>query len=132
MKTIRFLLLLAFLTLLSLSVNADELVLHTPNGGENIASGSTYQITWESIGSIDNIKIEYSINNGKKWIDIVKREKVTAPVQSYLWRVPCTPTSKVKVRLSDAYGSASAVSFKAFTVRCHKEKTPAGINSGSN
>ena len=39
--------------------------------------------------------------------------------------VPCTPTSKGKVRVSDPYGPASDVSFKTFSIICDKAKSSA-------
>jgi len=43
----------------------------SPNGGENLSSGAAHEITWSSEGDIENVNIEYSVNNGTHWIEIV-------------------------------------------------------------
>ncbi len=41
-----------------------ELLLLSPNGGQELIEGSVYQITWQSQEDINDVKIEYSTNNG--------------------------------------------------------------------
>lgn len=107
-----------------------EISIVSPGGGDNLVAGSKQKISWQLSGPIQYVKIEYSTNNGKKWVEIVKSERVTAPVQSYDWEVPCTPTSKGKVRVSDPYGPTSDVSFKTFSIRCDKEISSAEERGG--
>ena len=75
------------------------LKLLTPLNGENLAAGSTYNITWASSG-ISNIKLEYSSNNGVDWTTIIP--SVPANQDSYSWLVPNVASSECKVRISDA------------------------------
>ena len=100
-----------------------EISIVSPGGGDELVAGSKQKISWHLSGPIQYVKIEYSTNNGKNWVEIVKSERVTAPVQSYDWEVPCTPTSKGKVRVSDPYGPTSDVSFKTFSISCDKAKS---------
>ena len=67
------------------------ITLMDPNGGETIASGSTYTIQWGAHVFADNYKLQYSLNNGKDWETIAKGIVGT----TYDWRVP-TPTKNKK------------------------------------
>ena len=92
-----------------------------PEGGDKLIAGSIQKISWQTSNSIRYVKIEYSIDNGKKWIEIVKNMKMDATFASYDWEVPCTPTSKAKVRISDAYGPDYDVLIKPFSILCDGE-----------
>lgn len=39
----------------------------SPNGGESWQAGSSHDITWTSTGSVGNVRLEYSVNNGSTW-----------------------------------------------------------------
>ncbi|MHC4738452.1 MAG: SUMF1/EgtB/PvdO family nonheme iron enzyme [Planctomycetota bacterium] len=43
------------------------MTLLSPNGGEVLIAGDTYTIGWSSTGSISNVLIEYSTDNGGAW-----------------------------------------------------------------
>ena len=107
-----------------------EICIVSPGEGDKLVAGSKQKISWQISGTIQYVKIEYSTTSGRKWVEIVKSERVTAPVQSYDWEVPCTPTSKGKVRVSDPYGPASDVSFKTFSISCDKAKPSAEKSGG--
>ena len=97
MKSIRFFLLLVTWTLLSLSVNADELVLYDPNGGEILPIGITYPITWTSVGSIEHVQIEFSDDNGDSWNPVA-----TVPnTGSSNWLVPSEPSGLCLIQITD-------------------------------
>ena len=89
-----------------------------PEGGDQLIAGSIQKISWQTSNSIRYVKIEYSIDNGKKWIETVKNMKMDEPFASYDWEVPCTPTSKGKIRVSDAYGADYDVLVKPFSIIC--------------
>lgn len=89
-----------------------------PLGGETFASGSKQKISWQASRSIRYARIEYSIDNGKKWIEIVKNMKMDEIFASYDWEVPCAPTSKAKIRVSDVYGPDYDVIIKSFSILC--------------
>ena len=98
-----------------------KITITSPEGGEKFLGGSKQKISWQTANSIRYVKIEYSIDNGKKWIEIVKNMKMDATFASYDWEVPCTPTSKAKVRISDAYGPDYDVLIKPFSILCDGE-----------
>jgi hypothetical protein len=92
----------------------DDLTVLTPNGGENLESGSEYNITWNSSG-LNNIIIEYSANNGETWLYI---NKVPADNGSYPWTVPGTPSEMCLVSITgaDSDENPSDVSDGVFTI----------------
>ncbi|MEW6194580.1 MAG: hypothetical protein AB1521_05420 [Bacteroidota bacterium] len=71
----------------------------TPNGGEHYLAGSSVNLTWSSFG-VQNVKIEYTTNNGNNWIEIVSS---TESDGFYTWSpVPGTASSNCRIRISDA------------------------------
>ena len=85
-----------------------------PNGGESLLAGTLQNITWVS-SNVINIKIEYTINNGGSWIEIIS--SASAAVGSYSWSVPNTLASQCRVRLSDAINlSINDISNNVFTI----------------
>jgi len=91
------------------------LLLLAPNGGEVLPAGSTYPIRWETGGTVGNVLIQYSTDNGGTW----------APVEppnignsgSYNWLVPQVTSDRCRVLISDA-SSPDVISYSdaAFTI----------------
>ena len=78
------------------------LTLIDPNGGETLLTGRRYMITWQSQGYIDEVKIEYSSNNGSNWTKIATDPNNTG---SYNWLVPEVTSDQCLVRISaNSYG----------------------------
>jgi len=50
--------------------STDTITLTAPNGGENWAAGSSQWIKWTTTGTVGNVKIEYSTDNGANWSTI--------------------------------------------------------------
>jgi hypothetical protein len=98
-----------------------KITIVSPEGGKELVAGSTQKISWQASSSIRYVKIEYSTDNGKNWIEIVKNMKMDAPFASYEWEVPCTPTSEAKIRISDAYGPDYDVLIKPFSILCNRD-----------
>jgi chitobiase/beta-hexosaminidase-like protein/dockerin type I repeat protein len=74
-------------------------VLH-PDSGERWLPGNPQEIRWQSTGSLDNVRVEFSQDNGNTWSPIVSS---TANSGSYLWNaVPGSEISNGKVRISDS------------------------------
>ncbi|MFH1194362.1 MAG: LamG-like jellyroll fold domain-containing protein [bacterium] len=97
----------------------------TPNGGESWAASTKNSITWTSV-NVDNIKIEYTTNNGGEWIEIIA--STPAAAGSYQWTVPNTPASSCKVRISNVDNVAIIdASNKTFTIEA---APPAPAHSG--
>lgn len=94
--------------------NTDSITVKSPNGGEKWNVGSTYAVTWSSTGAVGNVKIEYSIDSGSKWSTIVASTKNTG---SYNWAVPNAPSTKCKVKVSEAAdGKPSDASNAIFSI----------------
>lgn len=85
-----------------------------PNGGESWTAGTMQNITWTSTG-VTTVKLEYSIDNGTNWTEIIAITDATAG--SYAWTVPDTPSTQCLVRISDAANaSVTDQSDAVFTV----------------
>ncbi len=86
------------------SVSPFPVLLTAPNGGEVWQSGTVQNITWETY-QIDNIKIEYSTDNGTQWNEIIA--STSSDVGTYAWTVPNTPTAQALVRITDVLNAGS-------------------------
>jgi hypothetical protein len=86
----------------------------TPNGGESLGVGDEYYITWASTG-VNNVLIEYSIDNGAEWIPI---DTVSEIGGRFTWTVPGTPSESCLIRISgdDSPGDPSDVSDSLFSI----------------
>jgi hypothetical protein len=93
-----------------------NIIVTSPNGGENLKVNSQHKITWTAPGNICNVKIEYSTNNG----NTVWKEILTSPTSndgSHFWTVPNEPSTTCKVRIKDAAdGSPSDESNGVFSI----------------
>ena len=90
-----------------------------PNGGEVWDSGSTYDITWESTGSIANVKIGYSKDNFVSDVHVIIDS--TPNNGDYQWQVPDDPSTTVKVGIVDtADPSVYDLSDANFTIQAAK------------
>ena len=110
----------------------DTITVTSPNGGENWQQGTSHSITWNSTGSIANVKIEYSINNGSGW---TTETASTADDGTYAWTVPAAPSTTCLVRVSDAANAATNdVSNATFTISTvvTPTVTVASPNGGEN
>src|SRR6185295_7439864 len=91
----------------------------TPNGGENWQGCSSQTITWNRGGTINNAKIEYSLDGGTTWITIVASYNAGGGTScSYVWgTVPNTPSTNCKIRITDvSVPTATDVSNFPFTI----------------
>ncbi len=75
------------------------IIINTPNGGESLQPGSNYSITWQALGSSNYYNIDYSINNGNSWINIVYNQNI--PSNSYSWLVPAVNSTNCLIRITD-------------------------------
>jgi hypothetical protein len=93
-----------------------------PNGGEGLTAGSTYTVKWTFTGSVGNVKIEYTSNNGSSWSTVTSS---TANDGAYSWKVPNIASTKCKVRIKEAAdGSPADTSNAVFTIA--KSTSPGG------
>jgi subtilisin family serine protease len=84
-----------------------SLTVISPNGGETLYAGSSFEITWTSIGISGDVKIDYSYDQGSTWERVVES---TANNGSYTWTVPGTPSSVCLVRVGGTGGNSTPVS----------------------
>ncbi len=73
----------------------------SPNGGETWAGGSTQTIAWLSVGSIDSVLIEYSLNKGNTWVRAGRLENSGG----FLLLVPNVLTVNALVRVASTADS---------------------------
>jgi len=78
--------------------NAKTLVLLSPDGGEKIQPDRAKKISWNS-QNIDSIKIDFSLDNGVTWTNIVSNIEPSSGY--YLWQVPDTTASNCLVAITD-------------------------------
>jgi hypothetical protein len=105
------------------------LALTAPNGGENWEGTTSQNITWTSTGSITNVKLEYSTNNGSSWNTITAS---TTNNGTYNWTVPNTPSTSCLVKVSDTAGPAADSSDAVFTIAAQRTLTITAPNGGEN
>ena len=84
-----------------------------PIGGENLQANSQYNITWD-YNNVDNISIEYSIDDGLTWVLLTSNIPTTH--QSYLWTTPTTPSYLCRVRIKEVNGTFVDISDQNFTI----------------
>jgi hypothetical protein len=107
----------------------DTLLLHAPNGSESICAGTIYTISWSSTGSISNVIIEYSTNNGSSWATINNIPNTG----SYNWLVPMVNSNQCFVRVSDASHPAICdISDNTFEITITKTITISSPNGGES
>jgi exosome complex RNA-binding protein Rrp42 (RNase PH superfamily) len=90
-----------------------SIILTTPNGSEILKTGSLYEINWTSFGNVGNVTIEYSINNGDSWVEIIS---TTSNDGIFEWTVPDTQSDNCLVRISETDGEPSDASNSAFSI----------------
>ena len=98
-----------------------KITITSPEGGEKLIAGRTKKISWQTSSSIRYVKIEYSTDNGKEWLELVKTMKMDTIAASHEWEVPCTPTTEAKIRISDVYGPDFDVIINSFSILCDSE-----------
>jgi len=79
-------------------LNGKELSLQSLNGGEVLPVEQAVQINWSST-DIANVKIEYTIDNGQNWVEIVS--STSASAGTYTWTTPNTLSYECKIKITD-------------------------------
>jgi uncharacterized repeat protein (TIGR01451 family) len=111
-----------------------------PNGGEEIASGSTYTVSWGATPAISLFDLYYSLDDGTTWIRFAENVVNQGPVNTADWDVP-VPKNNKRQSLLRVVGKTTNgeilnedVSDAPFTVEVIKVLSPDGgetIVSGS-
>jgi hypothetical protein len=85
-----------------------------PKGGESWTAGTVQNVAWSSVG-VTNVKLQYTLDGGATWADIVASTPASAG--SYAWTLPAQASTTVRVRVSEAAsGTPSDTSDAAFTI----------------
>jgi uncharacterized delta-60 repeat protein len=104
------------------------IVLLTPNGGEVIPSGSSYDIQWNATPEAVSFDLFYSLDKGGSWISIAKALTNTI----YPWQVPKTKGNKKAclVKVIGYNGATKKIgadtSDKPFTIEVVRLTSPNG------
>jgi len=94
-----------------------EIVLTSPNGGENLCAGASHNVTWTS-SSVTNVKIELSADGGSSFPTTLVASTPAAS-GSWTWNIPGgqAVANNYKVRISDASNaSVNDVSQSNFSI----------------
>lgn len=75
------------------------LIITAPNGGESLKVGAKQNITWNTYGKIDNVRIEISNDDGKTWIIFTAK---TENKGSYNIYVPDIVTNLCMIKVSSS------------------------------
>jgi hypothetical protein len=70
-----------------------------PNGGESWIVNSVHAVTWSSLGTITNVKLDYSIDGGTVFNNILVS---TLNTGTYNWTVPDAISSQCRIKVSNA------------------------------
>jgi hypothetical protein len=91
-----------------------------PSGGEVLSPGTSVPIRWTTVGSIAQVRLEFSSDRGERWSDIIASAPNTG---EYLWTVPPVPTSFGVVRVSNATDRTVADASEGFfTIRYQPQR----------
>lgn len=99
----------------------------SPNGGETWMVGTSYNITWTTTGTVGNVKIQYSTNNGTSWSWITT---TTANDGSHPWTVPDTASTTCLIRVSETDDIPFDVSDATFSIAQPSSITLTSPNGG--
>ena len=89
------------------------LLLTSPAAGDTFIVGKDYYLTWISSPGIRELKIEYSANGGSTW-DMVSAK--SSNDGAFEWKVPNTPCTNCKVKISDASNPTTFSVSDPFTI----------------
>ena len=79
------------------------LILTAPNSGENWEAATSKQITWASSGTSNYYTLQYSVDAGQSWTNIVSSTYNVSG--QYSWTVPNSPSVFAQVRITDIYNA---------------------------
>jgi MYXO-CTERM domain-containing protein len=93
------------------------IMIHAPNGGEVWEVGTTQQIRWTTV-LVEDVQIDYSINNGQTWENIAGTVDTDDPGWgNYDWVVPDTPSTQCIMQITEYGGGTPTYSEGPFEIR---------------
>lgn len=97
----------------------------SPNGGESVTGGSKTTIKWSSTGTVGNVRIQYSTNNGSSWSNVISS---TTNDGAFSWSVPNVTATKCKIKIFEASdASPSDTSNATFSITKQQTEEPASL-----
>ena len=106
--------------------NEKGITLLCANDGKDFIIGWNRDINWECF-NVQNVRIEYSPNNGSTWSPIIN--SFDAAKKTYAWLVPNTATTQGRIRIVDADNPTVGDTSKAsFTIRERSVKVLAPVS----
>jgi len=97
----------------SLTSAGPTITVTDPNGGEALAIGDSFNITWSSAGGLTDVKIDLSRNNGGAWESVIAS---TPNDGAHNWTVTSPPAADCLIRVSSLDDSVSDVSDAVFSI----------------
>lgn len=86
-----------------------------PNGAETLESCTQATIEWETEGTVDEVLIEFSIDNGAHWMEVYPPN--AGNMGAYDWTVPPVSSDRCLIRISNAtLPAVHDVTDAAFTI----------------
>jgi len=83
-----------------------DIIITSPNGGENWEVGESHQITWVSASSSNSFGVLYSINGGANWTYLTSNTSNNY----YNWTIPNTPSDECLIKVQD-YNNSCIVDY---------------------
>jgi len=98
----------------STTLQAQTVLVTSPNGGESWLGGSTHAITW-TYSNVDNIALEFSKDNGLTWATL--SSSIPSSALSYTWTVPAAGSNLCKIRIKSLTQNSQDDSNATFTIQ---------------
>ena len=119
---------LLFLSINTNPISATTITVKAPNGGGTLGAGASTNITWETTGTVENVKIELTTDNGDTWDSVTSELPNTG---TYAWTVPVVSSDSCKIKVSDVQPSGpSDESDNVFKIKDLRRITIASPNGG--
>ena len=78
-----------------------RLTLTAPNGAEEWGVTTSQKITWSTTGTLNNVKLEYSIDGGSNFNRLITASTSASSLE-YYWTIPDDITTMARVKITDA------------------------------
>ncbi len=97
------------------TIKNPSITVTSPNGGETLTVGQTYNITWNSDGPVGTVRIE--LLNGSTVVQVIKYNYYNNGTPA-VWTVPNIPTTNAKIRIKEyGTGNYADTSNAVFTIQ---------------
>jgi len=90
-----------FSQLRTVTAAAASLTVSFPKGREVLTGGTTATITWETDGTVNDVLVEFSIDNSNTWIEVYPLN--VGNTGKYDWLVPLVDSQHCLVRVANRY-----------------------------